>query len=338
MSRWGSLAVVALIGCGRLGFDPVGDAGADAGADAGFTSVSCTDLAPTCGPSGTSGCCDSPIVPGGTFYRAYDVAADLAHPDMTHPATVASFRLDRYDITVGRFRAFVAAGLGTQQAPPAAGAGAHAAIPNSGWDPSWNASLLADPPTLIAALDGCAGLHTWTDTPGPDDNRPINCMSWYEAMAFCIWDGGYLPTDAEWNFAASGGAEQRAYPWSNPAGSLVIDGQHASYFDGTDCVGDGQPGCALTDLTPAGSKPAGDGAWGHADLAGNVFEWLLDSPGPTLFVDPCDDCADLTPSASRFARGGSYRDDAIGARTGVRSSFGAFVRADVFGARCARPR
>jgi len=39
----------------------------------------------------------------------------------------------------------------------------------------------------------------------------INCITWYEAMAFCIWDGGYLPTEAEWD-ALRGGARTNGYP------------------------------------------------------------------------------------------------------------------------------
>jgi len=54
------------------------------------------------------------------------------YTDMSYPATVADFYLDKYEITVGRFRQFVNAGMGTQASPPASGAGAHSLITGSG--------------------------------------------------------------------------------------------------------------------------------------------------------------------------------------------------------------
>jgi hypothetical protein len=54
--------------------------------------------------------------------------------------------------------------------------------------------------------------QTWTDAAGANENKPMNCVTWHEAMAFCIWDGGYLPTELEWNYAASGGQREARVP------------------------------------------------------------------------------------------------------------------------------
>ena len=115
-------------------------------------SASCTMLPANCGSGGADNCCNSPVVGGGMFKRSYDVAIDNAYPDQTHPATVSDFRLDKYEVTVGRFRNFVNAGMGTQASPPAAGAGANPYIASSGWDTSFNSSLTANTTALIAAV------------------------------------------------------------------------------------------------------------------------------------------------------------------------------------------
>jgi formylglycine-generating enzyme required for sulfatase activity len=53
-----------------------------------------------------------------------------------------------------------------------------------------------------------AGL-TWTASVGGNENLPINGVNWWESYAFCIWDGGFLPSEAEWESAAAGGDQQR---------------------------------------------------------------------------------------------------------------------------------
>jgi len=297
--------------------------------------LSCAGLPMTCGASANDSCYNSLVVPGGSYFRSYDLAGDSISGSMSFPATVSNFRLDKYEVTVERFRAFVNAGLGTQASPPAPGAGAHAKIAGSGWDASWNTSLATNKAALVAAVKCDFTYQTWTDTPAGNEHRPMNCVTWYEAMAFCAWDGGYLPTEAEWNYAAAGGAQQRAYPWSSPAGSLTpLDSAYASYNDGTGCVGDGVPSCAVTDLVAVGTKPLGDGRWGQSDLAGNVFEWTLDSA--VAYAVPCIDCVDVVASSGRMSRGGSLGHDATSLRAGSRAGGPPEHRFNDFGVRCAR--
>jgi formylglycine-generating enzyme len=317
----------------------VTDAGVPNDGTAGQRSISCIALPSTCGLSGSDSCCSSLLVSGGTFFRSYDLAADSRSGDKNSTATVSNFHLDKYEITVGRFRAFLAEGQGTQKKHPATGAGAHANIIGSGWQGAWNTSLEFDTTSLVAALKCNSMYQTWTDTPGANENRPMNCITWYEAMAFCTWDGGYLPTAAEWNYAATGGDAQRAYPWSSPAGSLTLSGSYASYSDGPtsdapNCLGDGLPGCAVTDLVPVGTKPMGNARWGHSDLAGNVDEWVLDYDAD--YAVPCMDCANLTVSRYRVLFGGDFKNPEVFLRTGFRTSNPPSARFSQFGARCAR--
>lgn len=287
----------------------------------------------TCGsPAGS--CCETIAVPGGTFNRD-DSAA--------YPATVSGFRLDKYEVTVGRFRAFVDAGFGIRTKAPAVGAGAHPKIANSGWLAAWNDELADSTDALKARLDD----GTWTDAPSAaGEQRPITNVRWFEAFAFCAWDGGRLPTNAEWGYAASGGSEQRYYPWSSPASSNVIDDTYAAYHcavtkpaytcppsycaaggpgtgtcnettctaGGSSCVYPTCFGCASpADVAAVGSYPKGAGRWGHLDLSGNAIEWVLDQTGKfddgIILPTPCVDCASLVPADLRGSAPGP-RDDA----------------------------
>jgi len=305
----------------------LGDAGSDA-ADATFPS--CTGLSATCGPAGTADCCTSPSVTGGSFFRSYDIASDGMYPSTSYPATVSAFRLDKYEVTVGRFRQFVEAGMGTQLNPPAAGTGAHVRIAGSGWDASWNGSLVANTAALTAAVKCDPAHQTWTDAMGANESLPMNCIDWYEAMAFCAWDGGYLPSESEWNYAAAGGSEQRAYPWSSPAGSTVIDCSYANYNNGSACVDPPNGGVNRVGST----SPKGDGLWGQAGLAGGVLEWVLDGDG--AYPNPCGDCASLTNMLNRIIRGGSFIYDASFQRGATRKAIAVAFHGGDIGARCAR--
>lgn len=109
----------------------------------GLVGVSCSGLSNACGAAGNDSCCASTFVPGGTYYRSYDAAIDDWN-DAGNPATVGDFQLDTYEITVGRFRRFVEAGMGTQQNPPDDGSGAHPTIAQTGWNAArWGQADLA---------------------------------------------------------------------------------------------------------------------------------------------------------------------------------------------------
>ncbi|MBA3458802.1 MAG: formylglycine-generating enzyme family protein [Deltaproteobacteria bacterium] len=300
----------------------------------------------TCGGNFTTSCCASSLVEGNatgatlagtSFYRDHDVAADNRHPNMSYPATVSDIRIDRYEVTVARFRAFVNAGLGTQMRPPTPGAGArtlNGMANQGGWDPSFNTSLMANTTELRAALKCHTTSQTWTDSVvgnGADEDRPINCITWHEAAAFCVWDGGFLPTEAEWNYAAAGGSQQRAYPWSpsSSPGELTIDCSYANYHINN-------PGPCRTAPTRVGSvSPKGDGRWGQSDLAGNVAELVLDHS--TLYTTTsCNNCANLTAGGDRVVRGGAFDDTAVLQRGAARGAVPSPSRYYFLGVRCAR--
>jgi formylglycine-generating enzyme len=296
-----------------------GGADTDATAeDAAARGPSCVDLPRKCGSDGTTDCCASAIVPSATYKRSFDA---VTANDPSYPATISDLRFDVFEVTVGRFRRWVAA-YETPSSRPTVGAGKNPRnAADQGWQASFDAALPQNAGALVDAIKNCNGdtRSTWSET---DDTRPINCVRWSEAFAFCIWDGGRLASEAEWNLAAAGGSEQRVYPWSTPPTSTAIDGTRAVFSTGAPVL--------------VGSKPAGNGRWGHADLGGNVAEWVLDFKA--TYMNPCNDCAQLTQASERIARGGGFDQNETPLHVADRGSRDPLNRFANVGIRCARDR
>lgn len=130
------------------------------------------------------------------------------------------------------------------------------------------------------------------------DDQPVICVSWHDAVNYCRWlsekIGEYyrLPTEAEWEFAASGGG-QRKYPWGNEEPSP----ERANYYVNYESY--------ICKTTPVDSYLMGKTPEGVFDMAGNVWEW-------------CDDWYD-EDKLGRVARGGSFLNDPNDLRCAVRS-------------------
>jgi formylglycine-generating enzyme required for sulfatase activity len=116
----------------------------------------------------------------------------------------------------------------------------------------------------------------WANPQGPgsfaDKDHPVVHVSWHDAVAYCIWAGGRLPTEAEWEYAARG-PEGYVYPWGN-----TFDADRLNFCDANCTLNDEEEssddGYEFT--APVQSYPNG-GSWvGAINLAGNVWEWVAD--------------------------------------------------------------
>lgn len=226
-------------------------------------------------------------LPGGTF-RMGSEDADANPGDGEGPVrgvTVRPFEIDAHCVTNERFAAFVAA------------TGYRTDAERFGWSYVFAkflpGHLRRDSPRPAATPWWCGvrGAY-WAAPEGPGSDlssrgdHPVVHVSWADAAAFCRWEGSRLPTEAEWEYAARGGLDQRRYPWGD---ELTPGGEHRcniwqGRFPTRDTAEDGYAGTAPVDAFP----PNGFGLY---NVSGNVWEW----------------CADWwTRDASRVMRGGSY--------------------------------
>lgn len=298
---------------------------ANAGGPSGAPGLSCASLQPICGPDFQDDCCAVDAVQGGTFTMGRDSSLNaVVRPQ--HRVTLSDFKLDRYEVSVGRFRNFVAAY--EDMLPPAIDSGAYPGKPQSGWRSEWNSLLPPDE----AALENQLACDSGTEIGGAP-TLAITCVDWYVAFAFCVWDGGRLPTEAEWEYAAAGGSQQRTYPWGNswPDPSIA----NYAYYGSVIAVGSSGEGPFLG---------LGRGRFGQYDLIGNVWEWVRDDFQPGFYASPA--ATEPNPlsigegaeiQVPRVIRGSSFVDSAPGTATAFDRSWRPGITSDrAIGLRCAR--
>jgi formylglycine-generating enzyme required for sulfatase activity len=118
------------------------------------------------------------------------------------------------------------------------------------------------------------------------ENYPVVLVNWDQAKAYCEWAAKRLPSEAEWEYAASG-PENFAWPWGNQFEPV-------------------RSAASAPDVQAVGTYPDGASPFGVLDLAGNVAEWVTDAYDPSFYANSPSSNPLNTTGSSRIYRGGSY--------------------------------
>jgi formylglycine-generating enzyme required for sulfatase activity len=253
-------------------------------------------LAPACSPAAPAPRAERdrgapPTAPPGMVYVAggafrMGTTDGPPHETPVHDVQVGSFFIDRTEVTVKDFTAFVdATGYRTESE----------VLRWSGvFDPAQHAWV---------AVDGA----TWRKPDGPGKppasaDEPVTQVSWNDAQAYARWADKRLPTEAEWEYAARAGADQAPYVWGD---ELRPDGRPAANwwqgpFPDDDTGEDGFRGRA-----PVGRFAPN--AFGLVDMTGNVWEWCADWYDDGYYArSPRDAPTGPASGTERAMRGGSW--------------------------------
>ncbi len=119
------------------------------------------------------------------------------------------------------------------------------------------------------------------------EKYPVVLVTWSQAQTYCEWAGKRLPSEAEWEYAASG-PDNFAWPWGNSFDSRLS-------------------AAGAPDVQPAGSYPQGASPFGAMDMAGNAAEWVLDTYSQSFYASsPPANPFNSDDGATKIFRGGSF--------------------------------
>ncbi len=239
-------------------------------------------------------------IPGGDFYMGSDRTEALDNERSRHRCYLDKYAIDRYPVTCSQYRNFMDSdGYQNPQWWSA-----------DGW--TWLQAHLVDRPLY------------WSDNPA-FDNHPVCRVSWYEAEAYCNFIGKRLPTESEWEKAASWDAEnqiQRIYPWGEEPPNLSLCNH----------------GNNLGNTSPVDKFPNGASAVGCCDMLGNVWEWtasIFDAyPGFESYPYTGYSQA-YFDGEHRVLKGGSWATHSPSLRSSFRNWYYPGVRQIIAGFRCA---